>query len=107
MILLHHFCKKIFLPKLSLTGVLHPGDDVGRLFSRLSRKSNKVNGFGINSIFVHLLMISVYMNCLDLESPASDESSTEEVEASRKCCHVLQFQSTTRAKLLLWTGVCL
>ena len=28
MILLHHFCKKIFLPKLSLTGVLHPGDEM-------------------------------------------------------------------------------
>jgi len=27
MILLHHFCKKNFWPKFSLTGVLHPGDD--------------------------------------------------------------------------------
>ena len=28
MMLLHHFCKKKFWPKLSLTGVLQPGDDV-------------------------------------------------------------------------------
>ena len=27
MILLHHFCKNNFWPKLSLTGVLHPGDE--------------------------------------------------------------------------------
>jgi len=29
-------------------------------------------------------MFSVYMNCLDLESPASDETSTEETEDSCK-----------------------
>jgi len=28
MILLHHFCQKNFWPKFSLTGVLHPGDDI-------------------------------------------------------------------------------
>jgi len=36
-------------------------------------------------------MISVFVNALDMESPTSDVTSTENIEDSRKFCFFLSF----------------